>query len=100
MLAYKFQGRFRTDALDGFEIIAPKQNTKVNELQVATLVSSISGEIERNLRTWDMSISNPSRAFFKLISLIGCFFASENVRCRYRIGVANVRVSISSEPAA
>lgn len=31
---------------------------------------------------------------------MGAFLASENVRWRYKIGVAKVRVSISSEPAA
>jgi len=47
-----------------------------------------------------MLMSRPSKAVWRLISLIGCFLASEKVRCRYKMGALNVSVSISSEPAA
>lgn len=47
-----------------------------------------------------MFMSRPSKAACKLISLMGCFFASENVRWRKRIGAEKVKVSMSSEPAA
>jgi hypothetical protein len=50
--------------------------------------------------TLSMSISSSLRAISRLISEIGIFFASEKVRCRSRIGVLKVRVSISSDPAA
>ena len=51
-------------------------------------------------RTWPISISRPLRASGRLISLIGCFLASEKVKCLNRMGVLKVRVSISSDPAA
>lgn len=44
--------------------------------------------------------SRPSKALSRLISEMGAFLASENVRCRSRIGVPNVSVSMSSDPAA
>lgn len=47
-----------------------------------------------------MLMPRPSKAVRRLISLIGCFLASEKVRCRYKMGALNVNVSISSEPAA
>jgi hypothetical protein len=50
--------------------------------------------------TRSIFISNSSNATFKLISLIGVFFASENVKCRSSSGELNVRVSMSSDPAA
>jgi hypothetical protein len=40
------------------------------------------------------------RATDRLISEMGIFFASLNVRCLRRIGEEKVRVSMSSEPAA
>ena len=46
------------------------------------------------------SMSRPSSAALRLISRMGCFFASETVRWRKRMGALNVRVSMSSEPAA
>jgi hypothetical protein len=50
--------------------------------------------------TWLISICSPSSALARFISDIGVFFASEKVKCRKRIGVLKVSVSISSEPAA
>lgn len=49
---------------------------------------------------WLMFISSPSSALSSRISEIGVLRASAKVRCRKSTGAPNVRVSISSEPAA
>lgn len=47
-----------------------------------------------------MFMPSPLRASSRLISEIFIFLASEKVRCRRRMGVWKVSVSMSSEPAA
>lgn len=96
---YQFQPWFWTNTSDGFQVIASQQNTKVNELQIT---SQQKNRLTKRCitRTWLIFISRPSRAASRLISLMGCFLASEKVRWRNSIGELNVRVSISSEPAA
>jgi hypothetical protein len=88
----------RADTLDRLEIIASKQKTQINKLRGKYTLTLYTGE--RKALTWDFVMSRPSSAFFRSTSRIGCFLASEKVRCRYRIGVPNVNVSISSDPAA
>lgn len=47
-----------------------------------------------------MVMSRSCSATSRWISEMGIFFASEKVKCRSRIGVLKVRVSMSSDPAA
>ena len=64
------------------------------------MVVSVRWKTNRKAITWLMFMSSPSRASLRFISLIGCFFASEKVKCRNKMGALKVRVSMSSEPAA
>ena len=61
---------------------------------------SVWRKTNRKAPTWLMFMSSPSRASLRFISLIGCFFASEKVKCRNKMGALKVSVSMSSEPAA
>lgn len=63
--------------------------------------ASVRGSIgNRRGRTWLMFISSPSKALSSLISEMGVLRASEKVKWRSKTGAPNVKVSISSEPAA
>ena len=82
MFTNELKSGFRTDTLYRFKIITTKKNTQVYKLEMTTRLL-MKKKIKSDIwHTWDMFISSPSRAFWRLISLMGCFFASENVRCR------------------
>ena len=82
VFANKFEGWFGADTFYRFKIVTTKKNTQVYKLEMTTRLL-MKKKIKSNMiHTWDMFISSPSRAFWRLISLMGCFFASEKVRCR------------------
>lgn len=82
MLAEKLQSRLGADTLDGLEVIAPEENAKIYELCKVPLRVRLGRSTRRPRRTCDMFISSPSRTLSKLISAMGAFRASENVRWR------------------
>lgn len=82
MLAEKLQSRLRSNTLDGLEVIASEENAKIYELCKVPLRVRLGRSTRRPRRTCDMFISSPSRTLSKLISAIGAFRASENVRWR------------------
>jgi len=98
ILLHQFVSSFRANTLYWFEVIATEQQAQFNKLE--NKQSEISTRRNICSRTCDIVISSPSRAFLRSTSRMGCFFASENVRWRKRMGVLNVSVSMSSDPAA
>lgn len=94
----KFERGFGANPSYGFEVVTSQENAQIHKLSQASGESGLKRRVM--ISAWLIVISRPSRAALRLISLMGCFLASENVRWRKSTGAEKVRVSMSSEPAA